>query len=99
MTLLFSASAEAALQALHARTWPANEVLRLTRALIYLEDDASGFEAMMDPTVIGGLEMRPGAGPLRAIVLEADPGSVFVVQYRLVDDAEDVWIENLGYGQ
>jgi len=99
MTLLYSKPAETALATLARRSWPSDEFQRLVRALILLENDAMAFERDFFPLIIEATDLRPGAGALQTVLIEAEPGAVFVLQYRLVTGSEDVWIETLAHGR
>ena len=98
MTLLWTAEAEHALQALQREFVGTDHYGRLVRRLVQLENDASTFEALFEP-IVHGDAVNEQLSRRRIHVLEADPGFVYLVVYRLVLTAEDVLIERLGRSQ
>jgi len=98
VTLLWAPGTAEALAAIRATELAGDAYLRLVRRLAYLENDASGFEAVYGVVTTAGPIATPIAlGSLMAHVVEADPGHVFVVLYRLIADSEDVLIVGLRY--
>lgn len=95
MALRFSKQAETALTRIFTSDLDGQVLDRLTRRLKYLEDHATALEAWEEYVVLSHEEV-PGAGALKAYVLEADKGRVFTIAYRLATDgSEDVWIVGL----
>ena len=100
MTLLWSDQALAKLQQIRADMGEEpRHYVRLVRRLTHLENDASTFEAVYNIVDVLAHEQSADAGPLKAHVMEADPGAVFVLLYRLAVDAEDVWLVGLHHGR
>ena len=94
MTLLWTDAALDVFQRILAGPLPSAVTDRLVRAVVLLERDASTFIAANDPLVIDTAPLER-SGPLWSYVLEADPGRVFVLYFRLATDAEDVWLLGL----
>ena len=94
MTLLWADSALDAFRRILAGPLPTAVKDRLVRSVVLLERDASTFIAANDPLVIDPAPLEQ-SGPLWGYVLEADPGRVFVLYFRLATDAEDVWLLGL----
>lgn len=106
MTLLWAPGVDERLAELYRMDLPGDAYSRLVKRLLVLDGGASVFEGGY------GVVGLPDTGPLngwaspRAHVMEADPGHVFVVIYRPVEDAdaagvdpEDVLIQELRHGR
>ncbi len=99
MTLLWSDTAIEAFNRLRSVLEP-SVMDRVVRRLILLENDASTFEATYGVIEMPESGAAPeGTGPLCGHVMEAAAGHVVVVLYRLVVDAEDVWLVGLHHGR
>ena len=100
MTLLWAPGTAEALVSIRDMELSGDAYLRLVRRLTYLENDASGFEAVYG-VVATAEPVTDGAalGPLMSHVVEADPGHVFIVLYRLLAESEDVLIVGLRRGR